>query len=121
MPTVAVAGYDVQVDARPGEPILAALCRRGYGYRFGCRRGGCGTCKVELVSGRVEYSVAVSADVLPESEHSAGICLSCRAVPVTDIEIRLADDDRLRCVAPLLLRGREKLPHQSALKGTPDQ
>ena len=35
MPTVAVEGYDVEVETQPGEPILGALCRRGYTYKFG--------------------------------------------------------------------------------------
>ncbi len=28
MPTVTVEGYDADVEARPGEAILSALCRR---------------------------------------------------------------------------------------------
>lgn len=102
MPTLAVDGTGVCVQTRAGEPILAALCRHGYAYRFGCRRGGCGICKVTLVSGEVDYPVEVPGQVLSDAEAQAGTCLSCRAVPRTDTVIRLGATDRLRCVAPFL-------------------
>lgn len=102
MPTLAVDGTDVVIATRADEPILAALCRHGYAYRFGCRRGGCGMCKVTVLSGQIDYRVTVSAQVLTEDDVQAGICLSCRAVPQTDTVIRLSPDDTLRCVAPFL-------------------
>jgi CDP-4-dehydro-6-deoxyglucose reductase len=102
MPSVTVDGTDVVVATRAGEPILAALCRHGYAYRFGCRRGGCGMCKVTVLSGRIEYRVAVSAQILTSDDVQAGVCLSCRAVPQADTVIRLSPDDTLRCVAPFL-------------------
>lgn len=95
MPTVAIEGYDAEVVALPGEAILSALGRRGYSYKFGCRRGGCGVCKVHLVSGQVAYPKVVAESVLPESDRADGVCLTCRAVPVTDVVIRLGDDDQL--------------------------
>lgn len=102
MTTVAVDGTDVVVSLRSGEPILAALGRHGYAYRFGCRRGGCGMCMVTVLSGEIEYLVTVAAQVLTEDDVQAGRCLSCRAVPRTDTVIRLSPDDKLRCVAPFL-------------------
>jgi CDP-4-dehydro-6-deoxyglucose reductase len=96
MPTVAVDGHDVQVESQPGEAILATLCRTGYTYRFGCRRGGCGVCKVHLISGHVVYPKVVAATVLSDGERLDGVCLSCRAVPVSDVVIRLDASDQLR-------------------------
>lgn len=105
MPKVAVEGYDTQVESLPGEAILGALCRRGYSYKFGCRRGGCGVCKVHLVSGQVAYPKTVADSVLPESDRVGGVCLTCRAVPVTDVVIRLGDDDQLRRAGIFRLAG----------------
>jgi ferredoxin len=102
MPVLAVDGTDVVIATRADEPILAALGRHGYAYRFGCRRGGCGMCKVTVLSGQIEYRVTVSAQVLTCDDVQAGVCLSCRAVPRTDTVIRLSPDDTLRCVAPFL-------------------
>lgn len=96
MPTVGVDGHDVEVESQPGEPILGTLCRAGYTYRFGCRRGGCGVCKVYLVSGQVVYPKAVAETVLSTTDRLDGVCLSCRAVPISDVVIRLDATDRLR-------------------------
>ncbi len=102
MPLISVAGADVTVSANAGEPVLTALARNGYAHKTGCRRGGCGICKIELVDGAVTYPVAVAPTVLTDEEQARGVCLSCRAVPATDIVVRMLDDDKLRCVAPLL-------------------
>lgn len=101
MARITVADTDVEVSSRAGETVLAALVRSGYGYRIGCRRGGCGVCKVELLSGTVEYPTAVAESVLPSADRTHG-CLTCRAVPTSDVVVRMLDDDKLRCVAPLL-------------------
>ncbi|MEE6176955.1 2Fe-2S iron-sulfur cluster-binding protein [Mycobacterium sp. 050134] len=105
MPLVAVEGYDVEVEARPGEPILAVLRRKGYTYKFGCRRGGCGVCMVHLVSGQVDYPKAVADTVLSAADRRGGQCLSCRAVPLTDVVIRLGIGDRLHTKAIFQLGG----------------
>lgn len=96
MPTVAVDGYDVELDCRAGESIMGTLSRHGFTYRIGCRRGGCGFCKVDLLHGEVQYDRVVSAAVLSPAERDDGVCLSCRAVPVGDVVIRLSAGDRLR-------------------------
>ncbi len=96
MPTVAVDGHDVELDGRPDESIMGTLSRHGFTYRIGCRRGGCGFCKVDLLSGDVDYTKAVSPAVLSEAERAQGVCLSCRAVPLTDVVIRLSAGDALR-------------------------
>ncbi len=75
---------------------MGTLSRHGFTYRIGCRRGGCGFCKVNLLSGDVEYNKAVSPAVLSDTERADGVCLSCRAVPVTDVVIRLSSGDQLR-------------------------
>lgn len=118
MPTVAVEGHDVQVETQPGEAILGTLCRTGYTYRFGCRRGGCGVCKVHLVSGQVTYPKTVADAVLSDGERLNGLCLSCRAVPVTDVVIRLDAGDQLRRIGLFLLAGRTTPAPASRAKGT---
>jgi ferredoxin len=88
----------VQVVARGDETLLRALARAGLRYRVGCRRGGCGICKVQLKLGEVRYERPIADSVLSDDERVEGICLSCRAVPITDIVIELQEGDRLRRV-----------------------
>ena len=102
MPTITVDGLGIVISARPGEAVLTALVRCGYGHRVGCRRGGCGVCKVAVLRGEVEYPTTVAETVLTPQERVNGICLTCRAVPVSDLTIRTLDGDRIKCVAPLL-------------------
>lgn len=101
MPTVTVHPEGASVSLRDGETILEGLFRSGYAYRVGCRRGGCGICIVDLVAGQVEYNRPVAEKVLSEADKTAGSCLSCRAVPVTDVTISLRDEC-LRIVNPML-------------------
>jgi ferredoxin len=88
----------VHLTARAEETLLAALSRAGLRYRVGCKRGGCGVCKVQLLLGEVQYERPIAASVLSDDERVEGICLSCRAVPLTNIVIELQEGDRLRRV-----------------------
>lgn len=89
----------LSIAVRAGESILAALQRQGYTHAVGCRRGGCGRCKVGLVSGEVTYSATVAPQVLPPAERHQW-CLSCRAEPTSDLVVRLRPQDRLTCLIP---------------------
>jgi len=80
------------------ETLLRALGRAGLRYRVGCKRGGCGICKVRLLLGEVRYERPIAASVLTDDERVQGICLSCRAVPITNLVIELQEGDRLRRV-----------------------
>lgn len=88
----------ITARATADDTVLAALGRAGLRYRVGCRRGGCGICKVQLIVGEVRYERPIAASVLTNDERVAGICLSCRAVPITNIVIELQEGDRLRKV-----------------------
>ena len=74
------------------------MSRAGLRYRVGCKRGGCGICKVQLVLGEIRYERPIAPQVLTDDERVEGICLSCRAVPLTNIVIELQEGDRLRRV-----------------------
>jgi ferredoxin len=100
MPVVTVLPDDARVEAADAETVLAALGRAGLRYRIGCRRGGCGVCKLQLVLGEVRYERPIADSVLSDDERVAGICLSCRAVPITNVVVELQEGDKLRRVLP---------------------
>ena len=115
---------DVRIDPdgqtahlRPGETVLGGLFRAGFAYRVGCRRGGCGICKVDLVEGEVDYERPVADAVLSSEERAAGTCLSCRAVPLGDITIALREDT-LRVCTPLLRYLNAARPEPPAVRTT---
>jgi ferredoxin len=100
MSEITVLPDDVHIAVRDGETMLAALARAGFRYRVGCKRGGCGICKVTLAWGEVKYERPIDDQVLTDEERVEGICLSCRAVPITNVVIELQDGDKLRRVLP---------------------
>jgi len=51
-----------------------------------CEAGVCGTCKVRLISGKVDMEVA---DGLEDEDINANMILPCVAVPVTDIVLEI--------------------------------
>jgi CDP-4-dehydro-6-deoxyglucose reductase len=98
---VTVSPTGEQILLEPGETILEGLYKAGYSYRIGCRRGGCGICKVDLLDGEVTYNRVVADTVLTDVERAAGTCLTCRAVPSGPITIALREET-LRRVNPFL-------------------
>ncbi|HQR27733.1 MAG TPA: 2Fe-2S iron-sulfur cluster-binding protein [Nocardioides sp.] len=104
MPTVRIEPSGFEAHLNPGEPVLAGLFRCGYTVRqVGCRRGGCGICKIELTAGEVTYEKVVAESVLTAQEQTQGTCLTCRAIPVGDITLHLEQVD-VHQAPPGLLR-----------------
>lgn len=100
-PVLSVTPTGQEIMIRPGETILETLCRAGYAYRIGCRRGGCAICKVDLVDGEVTYPKVVADSVLSADERATGTCLTCRAVPAGSVTIALREET-LRMTNPYL-------------------
>jgi ferredoxin len=92
----------VHATATGDDTLLRALARAGMRYRVGCKRGGCGICKLQLLEGEVRYERPIAESVLSDDERVEGICLSCRAVPLTNIVVELQEGDRLRRVLGFL-------------------
>ncbi|MBM6401385.1 2Fe-2S iron-sulfur cluster-binding protein [Phycicoccus sonneratiae] len=107
MPTVRIHPTGEVIHLEPAETVLSGLYRAGYSYTVGCRRGGCAICKVDCRSGEFSYDHPIADTVLDEDERTDGTCLSCRAVPTTDITIELRGED-VRLVNPFLRQINEK-------------
>ena len=93
MPTVTIHPTGEVIYLEPGETVLSGLYKAGFAYTVGCRRGGCAICKVDCLSGQFRYDHPVADTVLTEDEHLDGTCLTCRAVPDTDITIELRGEN----------------------------
>ena len=117
MPQVTILPDGVQVTADGDETLLRAMSRAGLQYRVGCKRGGCGICKVQLVLGEVRYERPIADSVLSDDERVEGICLSCRAVPTTNIIIELQESDRLRRVLGFAYPNSSRAPDRPAASG----
>jgi CDP-4-dehydro-6-deoxyglucose reductase, E3 len=71
-----------------GESLLAAALRAGIGLPCDCRLGGCGTCRVRVLEGRVAYDETPLA--LTPEEEAEGYALACQARAESDLSIRVA-------------------------------
>jgi ferredoxin len=101
MARISVQGEDVAIDCSPGETILEAMHRTGHALRVGCRRGGCAVCKLDVIDGQYEYTRPLADTVLTDDERAAGVCLTCRAVPTTDMTVKLREDEDNRVTSLL--------------------
>lgn len=97
--TVESCGVEIPVEA--GETIMSALHRNGYSFLLGCRRGGCGICKIQVNEGEVEHNRPIATTTLSEDERAEKVCLGCRAVPQGDVTITLMKS-ALRVTNPML-------------------
>ena len=64
------------IVAQPGETILEAGLRGGVKLDYSCTVGGCGACKVRMVSGAVGID---EPNCLTDAEKAGGYTLSCSA------------------------------------------
>lgn len=101
MTTIIVQPSGTEIHVDPGDTVLSGLQKAGYAYTVGCRRGGCGICKIDVLSGEFSYNRPVADSVITEAERTDGTCLSCRACPEDDLTIQMRDAS-LRLVNPLL-------------------
>ena len=111
MQILRVLPKDVVLPLHRGDTILAAILRGGLSYLVGCRRGGCGICKADLITGQVSYPVPVSETVLTPAERADRVVLTCRAVPGTDCTVQLRS--QVRMAVPFLfdIAQRELIGH----------
>lgn len=71
------------------ESILTGMARLGRkGIPVGCRGGGCGVCKVQVVKGTFEAGTMSRAHV-SEEEQAAGAVLACRITPHSDLSVQV--------------------------------
>jgi len=69
--------------------ILAAMQRAGLTVvPVGCRGGGCGVCRVEIVSGACEYGKMSRAHITELDEKARRFALACKLFPAANMEIR---------------------------------
>jgi len=85
---VRFAPFGDTIECAEGQPILSAALSQGYFLRYGCKHGGCGTCKVVVTDGNIEDSG--SSFALTHAERSAGWALACSSRPLSDCVIDIS-------------------------------
>jgi NAD(P)H-flavin reductase/ferredoxin len=96
--TITLDPFDKQFPCEADETVLAAGLRQGFNLRYGCKHGGCGSCKALIVEGEVDQSEA-SSFALMDFEREQGYALLCSAYPLSDLVIDVSDYDQEELLA----------------------
>lgn len=72
------------IPAKSGESLLTALERSGVRMNVCCRSGECSLCRVKLINGKVFLSKGV---LQRYADEKYGYIHSCKAYPISDLEI----------------------------------
>lgn len=88
--------YNVVIDetgesfrCSPQESLLVGMERLGKkGIPVGCRGGGCGVCKVEILEGTYQKRV-MSREYVSAEDEAADRVLACRIRPTSDLRIHV--------------------------------
>lgn len=82
--TVSVPASGISFLCRSDEYLFTAMRRAGLFKGGGCCGGGCGICKVRVITGEVSCE-AMSRGHITRAEEAAGFILACRAKLHSDL------------------------------------
>ena len=83
------SGHTLSVEEN--ETLLDAALRQGVGLPYGCRNGQCGSCICRLLEGEVSYP---NGNTQALEEETVDACLTCQAVPVSDLVIFAGETEK---------------------------
>jgi len=87
--TITITDTAEEYSCKETQHLLAGMMQLGKkGIPVGCRGGGCGVCKINILSGTFE-SKKMSRDRVTEQEEKAGTVLACRVFPRSDIRLQV--------------------------------
>lgn len=105
-------------ECEPDETILNAALRANVILPYGCKDGACGSCKAELLDGKVDYG-SYQVRALSEDERVRGKVLTCCAKPLTSITLKVRELSGLGDIPvkkmPCRVQGIEKPTHDVAV------
>jgi ferredoxin len=91
-----ISSFDVRIEdsgesyrCASDESLLHGMARMGKrGIPVGCQGGGCGVCRVQVVTGEVSTR-AMSRDHVSEADELARCLLACRVFPHSNVAVRI--------------------------------
>jgi len=91
---IRVTNSDQVCVCEQDQPVLLALQRAGSAaIPIGCRGGGCGVCRVQVLSGA--YALRpMSRRHISDEDIAQGIVLACCLLPRTDLVVAVAARER---------------------------
>ena len=88
--SVSIVPSQKQFECEADESILTAALRADVILPYGCKDGACGSCKAELLEGRVDYGL-YQARALTDEERVRGKLLTCCAKPLGAVTLKVRE------------------------------
>jgi toluene monooxygenase electron transfer component len=88
---VAIVGSDLAFDCEPGDTVMRAALRAGVPFPYECNVGKCGSCRFELVDGRMQ-TLWEDAPALTERDRNLRRRLGCQSAPTADCTVKVRLD-----------------------------
>lgn len=79
----------VEVINNGTQSVLFNAVEKGVSIDHNCSDGRCGTCKTRVLSGTWRYNSEPLS--ITKKEHELGYCLTCLAIPTSDLTLELED------------------------------
>lgn len=83
---VTIQSANVSFDIEPSQTILEASVIAGINIPFGCRNGGCGSCKGKVITGEV-FCEDYQQSAMTDAEKENGFTLCCQSYVSSDVEL----------------------------------
>lgn len=90
---------NVSFEVQPGQSVLEAGLAAGFAMPHSCTVGTCGTCKCELVDGKVR-ELTNFAYVLEADELQSGVVLTCQSAAKSDLTLTIPDFELKQLTPP---------------------
>jgi ferredoxin len=86
---ITIADGDEDFPCKDGQNVLRAMERLGRkGIPVGCRGGGCGICRVQVLDNGQYRTLKMSRAQISVEDEEVGMCLACKLIPQGDLRIR---------------------------------
>lgn len=109
---IRIEGSPLCFEQAPGDTVLRAALRAGFGFPYECNSGGCGSCRFELAAGEVR-TLWAEAPGLTERDRKRGRHLACQSVACGEVTIKVRAAPE--CVPPIV-----PVRHRAVLRATAD-
>ena len=117
--------YSVRIEStehvfqvEEGESVLDAALNQGIVLPYGCRGGGCGACKGQILEGSISYPDGLPSG-LSEDDHNKNFALFCQATANSDLVIKskeIAVSDQIEVkILPCRVHEKVQLSHDVIL------
>ena len=83
---VSLSDTETTFTVKRGESLLSSALSAGIKWPFKCKVGSCGTCKCQLIDGKIKAQLDFGY-VLDMSEIQDGYILACQSILKSDIQV----------------------------------